>query len=138
MVGLEKSRNSARVYSLFGRGVSLRRIGDEVGMAKQSVASHVSTLQRRADKVAAVAAYSPEYLDFVLRALVQWSSEVKADADGNVADPIDVQRAIVDRLQTAAEELSERIAANPTLGLIDNWTKPECGGRAETEYQEVQ
>ena len=24
------------------------------------------------------------------------------------------------------------------LGLIDNWTKPECGGRAETEYQEVQ
>ena len=24
------------------------------------------------------------------------------------------------------------------LGLIDNWTKPGCGGRAETEYQEVQ
>ena len=25
-----------------------------------------------------------------------------------------------------------------TLGLIDNWTKPGCGSRAETEYQEVQ
>ena len=24
------------------------------------------------------------------------------------------------------------------LGLIDNWTKPGCGSRAETEYQEVQ
>ena len=24
------------------------------------------------------------------------------------------------------------------LGRIDNWTKPGCGGRAETEYQEVQ
>ena len=24
------------------------------------------------------------------------------------------------------------------LGLIDNWTKLGCGGRAETEYQEVQ
>ena len=24
------------------------------------------------------------------------------------------------------------------LGLIDNWTKPECGDGAETEYQEVQ
>lgn len=116
MVDLEKSKNSARVYSLYGRDISLRRIGDEVGMAKQSVASHVSTLQSQADKVAAVAAYSPEYLDFVLRALVRWSSEVKADADGNVADPIDVQRAIVSRLQTAVEELSERIAVNPTSG----------------------
>ena len=30
------------------------------------------------------------------------------------------------------------IAGGNKLGLIDNWTKPECGGRAETEYQEVQ
>ena len=28
--------------------------------------------------------------------------------------------------------------ARRVLGLIDNWTKPGCGGRAETEYQEVQ
>ena len=30
------------------------------------------------------------------------------------------------------------LRATGLLGLIDNWTKPECGGRAETEYQEVQ
>ena len=29
-------------------------------------------------------------------------------------------------------------AAYDDLGLIDNWTKPGCGSRAETEYQEVQ
>ena len=28
--------------------------------------------------------------------------------------------------------------ATVILGLIDNWTKPGCGSRAETEYQEVQ
>ena len=48
-------------------------------------------------------------------------------------------------LKTAEKKIDEgtfenwgRYPQENTLGLIDNWTKPECGGRAETEYQEVQ
>ena len=111
---LKKSRDWGRVYSLFGRDQSLQRIGDQMGIAKQSVAWRVSQLERQAGQVAAVSAYSPEYLDFYLRALVQWSSEVRADADGNPADPAAIQAAIVLHLQAAVEHL--QMQGNPTPG----------------------
>ena len=115
-VDLAELKRSAMMYSLYCNQNSLRQIADEVGMSKQSVASRLKTLERQIDKIAAIAAYSPTCLDYLIRVLVQLSSEVGADVNGNPASPEDVQRAIVGRLQTAAAELSERIVVNPTPG----------------------
>ena len=46
-----------------------------------------------------------------------------------------VREGIPDRVQLSRFGIDKPAAV---LGLIDNWTKPGCGGRAETEYEEVQ
>ena len=103
---LGELRNSVRVYDLLCREqFSLRRIGDEVGMSKQSVASRVKTLENQADRVATIAAYSPDYLDFLLRSLVRRSIEATTGEDGNPAARRRVQQDLAERLRLASEAL---------------------------------
>ena len=101
-----KLRISARIYSRYHRLGSLRQIGEAEGMSKQSASSRLKTLEAQADRVAAIAAYSPSYLNFLLQALVRRSGEVTSDADGNPAAPGQVQRNLSEQLRLAVEALN--------------------------------
>ena len=103
--GLAELRLSARIYTSRCRGDTWQLIGEAEGMSKQSVASRLKTLEAQADRVAAIAAYSPPYLNFLLQALVQRSGEAISDADGNPAAPGQVQRNLSERLRLAVEAL---------------------------------
>ncbi len=105
---IDELRRTARVMTACETlGYSWQKIADELGLrSRQGAYGRWKTALAQAERVGTIAAYSPAYLDRLLRCLVMQAQLAFADSEGRPADQEELRHRLSERLQWAIDEIA--------------------------------